>query len=87
MCQECEQKAEAARPVVDAIVHGEKHIRVLYPRDNNAQHCVRLAQTILHSRTDDGGTLTPDDIQCLALQYATVVQRLLALHEISGIPL
>lgn len=87
MCRECDEKAEAMCPVVDAVVSSEKHMRVVLSRDTNAQHCVRLANTILDAHATDDGYVTPDDIQCLALQYATVVQRLLALHEISGIPL
>jgi hypothetical protein len=85
MCQECEHDAERLRPVVDTIVRAEVENRRMFVRHTQGQHVVRLANTLLDAHADDRGYLGEDDVKDMALEYALVVHRLIALQELSGL--
>jgi hypothetical protein len=92
MCENCDVRAREAATTVTAIVNAERHARVLYRSETSKQHCTRLAMTILETQAppQDFGpmqALSVETLNCLALQYATAVQRLIALHELGGIPI
>lgn len=85
MCDECEADAERLRPVVDTIVRAEAENRRMFVRHTQGQHAVRLANTLLEAHSDNRGFLGEDDVKDMALEYALVVHRLIALQEISGL--
>lgn len=73
------------RPVVDLVIESETANRRMFARHTQGQHTVRLANTLLDAHADDNGCLSEDDVKALALEYAIVVQRLIALQELSGL--
>jgi hypothetical protein len=81
MCAECEENVEEVRPHLDALIAAERAVRNLYKGDSEAQHAVRLACTIVDTFHDSG-----HDMKALCLAYALVIQKLLAVQEIYGIP-
>jgi hypothetical protein len=85
MCEQCEEDAERLRPVVDAIIASEVAARRVHAHHSQGQHAVRLASTILSSHEDNRGYMTQDAVKSIAFEYAIVVQRLIALQEMSGI--
>jgi hypothetical protein len=85
MCQECEQDAERMRPVVDLVVQAETVNRRMFERHTQGQHAVRLANTLLECHSDNQGYLNERGVQDMALEYALVVHRLIALQELSGL--
>lgn len=86
MCEHCDEDAERVRPIVDAIIEAEAAtLRAMPARHSQSQHVVRLANTILSTHQDSRGYMGQDDVQAMAMEYATVVLRLLSLLDIAGL--
>jgi hypothetical protein len=81
MCSECDREVEEIRPMLDALIVAERSVRRVYQGNSEAQHAVRLACTIVDTFHDGG-----HDIKALCLAYSLVIQKLLAVQEIYGIP-
>lgn len=86
MCQHCDSQVNEIRPLIDAIVNGEREQRKVYRRNTQEQHVIRLANTILDGHCDDeDDEITSESVKTMALGYALVIQRLLALQELTGL--
>lgn len=85
MCDQCNRSAQRCSTVVDALVTAETAQRHLFPGDAHSQHVIRLTYTILEMHGDsDTGAVSTQGLHNIAMEYATVVQRLIALQEMSG---
>jgi hypothetical protein len=85
MCQHCDSQVNEIRPLIDAIVNGEREQRKVYRRSTQEQHVVRLANVILDGHLDDDDEMTAEAMKTMTLGYALVIQRLLALQELTGL--
>lgn len=84
MCRHCDEQVNEVRPLIDAIVNGEREQRKVYHRSTQEQHTVRLANTILDGHCNDDDEINPEAVKAMALGYALVIQRLIALQELTG---
>lgn len=81
MCVECEREVDEMRPALDYLLDAERNTRKVFGGDTEAQHAIRLACTVIDSFHSTG-----HDIRALCLSFSLVVQKLLALQEVTGAP-
>lgn len=79
MCAECEAEVEAIRPSLDRLLDAERAVRKVFQGNSEAEHAIRLACTVVDAFHSAG-----HDLKTLCLSYSLIVQRLLALEEITG---
>lgn len=87
MCEHCDQETEGLRPVVDELM---KFVRDAVAADDSrtrTQQVIATANTIITMHMEDNGHLTAEAVHSMAIEYATVVLRLLALEDMSGLSL
>lgn len=86
MCDRCDGSARRCSTVVDALIAAETAQRQLYCNDEPTQHVIRLTYTILEIHGDsDTGAVTTQGLHDIAMEYATVVQRLISLQQMAGL--
>ena len=85
MCAHCDQEAESMRPVVDELL---AYMRTVAGEDDSrtpTQKIVGCANVIVHMHSNADNMLTVEAVRALACEYATVVMRLIAMEQLSGI--
>lgn len=80
MCAECDAEVEEIRPALGYLLQAESLTRKVFQNNTESQHTVRLACTIIDAFHDTG-----HDLKTLSLSFALVIQKLLALQEITGL--
>lgn len=81
MCDECNAEIDTVRPYLDVLIDSERATRQLFPNDTEQQHTVRLACTIADAFHTSG-----HDLKGFVLMQALLVQKLLAVQQVYGIP-
>lgn len=84
MCDQCDEQTEGMRPVVDKFLNAERAYHKLHARMTQGQHVIRFANVVLDCHGDDGH-LSHADVSAIVTEYSIVVQRLLALEEMTGL--
>jgi hypothetical protein len=86
MCEHCDAEVESLRTVVDQLL-GYVKDGVAQP-DSSMTPSRRIMATtnaIIRMHSEDDGRVTAEAVHAMAVEYATVVMRLLALEQMSGI--
>lgn len=86
MCEHCDHEADAARPIVDKLLKHVKGVMAECDSDMSPnRHIIGCANAIVYMHSGDSGFITGDAVNAMSVEYATVVMRLLALQQLSGI--
>jgi hypothetical protein len=86
MCANCDAEVERIRPVVDQIIDkARRNVAVIGDDYTASQNIVGCANMLLDLHLTDDGGLTPIAVRTLCVEFGTVILRLLALEQLSGI--
>lgn len=86
MCEQCDHEADSARPIVDKLLNHVKGVKAECDSDMSPnRHIIGCANAIIYMHSESNGTMTGDAVNAMSVEYATVVMRLLALQQLSGI--